>query len=59
MGEQVEVLEDETDLLAQSTDQALLLAQRAAAVDLDVAHADVAAGGDFQKVQATQEGGLA
>jgi hypothetical protein len=45
MGEQVEVLEHEAHVLAQTAHQALLLVQRAAGIDLDVADLDPAAGG--------------
>lgn len=46
-------------MLAQAPHQALLLVERTAAVDLDVADLDPAAGGFFKEVQAAQEGGLA
>ncbi|MCY1429889.1 hypothetical protein D9M71_458210 [compost metagenome] len=59
MGEQVEVLEHETYVLAQTPHQALLLVQGTAGIDLDIADLDPAAGGFFQKIQAAQEGGLA
>ncbi len=59
MGEQVEVLEHETDLLAQLADQPLLLADRFAGIDLDLADADAAAVRGFQEVQAAQQRGLA
>ena len=58
MGKQVEVLEDETHLLAQLANQALLL-RHAGSVDFDVAHTDLATGRCFQQVQAAQEGRLA
>ncbi|MCY1551552.1 hypothetical protein D9M68_878900 [compost metagenome] len=59
MGEQVEVLEDEADVLAQLADQPLLVLQRLAGVDLDLADLDQAAAGFFQQVEAAQQGGLA
>lgn len=57
--EQVEVLEHEPGLLAQTADRALLAAERAVGVDVDIADADLPGIGGFQQVQAAQEGGLA
>ncbi|MOA29954.1 hypothetical protein D3C78_1510020 [compost metagenome] len=59
MGEQVEVLEHEADVLAQPADQFLLVIERPRTVDLDPANANGAAAGCFQQVQAAQQGGLA
>lgn len=46
-------------MLAQVAHQALLLVQRAAGIDLDIADLDPAAGGLLEEVQAAQERGLA
>ena len=53
MGEEVEVLEDHAHLLAVEVD--VVLGVR----DVGPVQADGAAGGDLQKVQAAEEGGLA
>lgn len=54
-GEQVEVLEHEAHMLAQVAHQTLLLVQRAAGIDFDIADLDPAACGLFKEVQAAQE----
>src|SRR5690606_14621102 len=59
MGEQVEVLEHETDMLAQLADQPLLRLERPVRVDVDRPDADLPAAGLLQQVEAAQQGGLA
>ena len=59
MGEQVEVLEYETDVLAQLADQLLLRLERSAGIDVNIADTDLSAAGWFQQIEAAQQGGLA